>query len=52
MATTKDEKAASIAPVGSDQAPALSEKYDEKTGGVREIGLDRIDSEEAQVIEG
>lgn len=52
MATTRDEKAVNITPAGSDQPPALSEKYDEKVGGVHEIGLDRIDSEEAQVIEG
>lgn len=51
MATTKDEKTVNITPAGGDQ-PALSEKYDEKVGGVKEIGLDRIDSEEAQVIEG
>ena len=53
MATTKDEKTVNISPVESDQArPPSSEKYDEKTGGVHEIGLARIDSEAAPVIEG
>lgn len=52
MATTRDEKAVNITPAGSDQAPASPTKYDEKIDGIHEVGLDRMDSEEAQVLEG
>ncbi|EAA32547.2 hypothetical protein GE21DRAFT_5522 [Neurospora crassa] len=52
MATTRDEKAVNITPAGSDQASASPAKYDEKIDGIHEVGLDRMDSEEAQVLEG